>query len=216
MDLIKDLPEGLRRDIKRQLCLDLVKQVPLFHNLDNLILDNICDRVKPLVFSRNEKVIREGDPVQRMVFIVKGNLQSSQRLSRGMLATCTLGPGNFLGDELLSWCLRRPFVDRLPASSATFECIEDTEAFALDALDLRYITEHFRYKFANERLKRTARYYSSTWRTWAAVNIQLAWHRYRIRTRGMGIQPLEVGDPESRLWKYAAMFMSLRPQDHLE
>lgn len=216
MDLIKDLPEGLRRDIKRQLCLDLVKQVPLFHNLDNLILDNICDRVKPLVFSRNEKVIREGDPVQRMVFIVKGNLQSSQRLSRGMIATCTLGPGNFLGDELLSWCLRRPFVDRLPASSATFECIEDTEAFALDALDLRYITEHFRYKFANERLKRTARYYSSTWRTWAAVNIQLAWHRYRIRTRGMGIQPLEVGDPESRLWKYAAMFMSLRPQDHLE
>lgn len=216
MDLIKDLPEGLRRDIKRQLCLDLVKQVPLFHNLDNLILDNICDRVKPLVFSRNEKVIREGDPVQRMVFIVKGNLQSSQRLSRGMIATCTLGPGNFLGDELLSWCLRRPFVDRLPASSATFECIEDTEAFALDALDLQYITEHFRYKFANERLKRTARYYSSTWRTWAAVNIQLAWRRYRIRTRGMGIQPLQVGDPESRLWRYAAMFMSLRPQDHLE
>jgi len=33
-----------------------VVQVPLFHNLDELILDNICDRVKPLVFSKNEKV----------------------------------------------------------------------------------------------------------------------------------------------------------------
>ena len=31
-------------------------QVPLFHNLDDLILDNICDRVKPLVFSKDEKV----------------------------------------------------------------------------------------------------------------------------------------------------------------
>jgi hypothetical protein len=28
----------------------------LFHNLDDLILDNICDRVKPLVFSKDEKV----------------------------------------------------------------------------------------------------------------------------------------------------------------
>lgn len=56
MQIIKDLPEGLRRDIKRHLCLDLIKQVPLFHNLDDLILDNICDRVKPLVFSKGEKV----------------------------------------------------------------------------------------------------------------------------------------------------------------
>lgn len=216
MEMIKDLPEGLRRDIKRYLCLELIKQVPLFHNLDELILDNICDRVRPLVFSKNEKVIREGDPVQRMVFIVKGHLRSSQRLSKGMVATCTLGPGNFLGDELLSWCLRRPFVDRLPASSATFECVEPTEAFGLDAPSLRYITEHFRYKFANERLKRTARFYSSNWRTWAAVNIQLAWRRHRARAGGTPAQPPEDGDGERRLRLYAAVFMSIRPHDHLE
>lgn len=217
MEMIKDLPEGLRRDIKRYLCLDLIKQVPLFHNLDELILDNICDRVNPLVFSKNEKVIREGDPVQRMVFIVKGHLKSSQLLGKGVVATCMLGPGNFLGDELLSWCLRRPFVDRLPASSATFECVEATEAFGLDAPHLRYITEHFRYKFANERLKRTARYYSSNWRTWAAVNIQLGWRRYRARMRGgVVIEPPESGDNERRLRQYAAMFMSIRPHDHLE
>ncbi|KAG1341983.1 hypothetical protein COCNU_05G002120 [Cocos nucifera] len=163
--------------------------VPLFHSLDDLILDNICDRVKHLVFSKDERIIREGDPVQRMVFIVQGHLQSSQKLSEGMVATCMLGPGNFLGDELLSWCLRRPFIDRLPASSATFVCVEPTEAFGLDAHHLLYITEHFRYKFANDGLKRTARYYSSNWRTWAAVNIQLAWRRYKAKTRGVMIQP---------------------------
>lgn len=154
--------------------------------------------------------------MQRMVFIVKGHLQSSQPLSKGVIATCMLGPGNFLGDELLSWCLRRPFVDRLPASSSTFECVEPTEAFGLDAPDLRYITEHFRYKFANERLKRTARYYSANWRTWAAVNIQLAWRNYRKRTRGVVTEPLESGDSERRLRQYAAVFMSIRPHDHLE
>ncbi|KAJ8775271.1 hypothetical protein K2173_020275 [Erythroxylum novogranatense] len=216
--LISDLPEGLRRDIKRHLCLDLIKKVPLFHNLDELILDNICDRVKPMVFSKDEKVIREGDPVHRMVFVVRGRIKRSQRLSKGMVATSVLEPGGFLGDELLSWCLRRPFLDRLPASSATFVCLESTEAFGLDSNDLKYITDHFRYKFANERLKRTARYYSSNWRTWAAVNIQFAWRRYRVRTRGP-VNPVTVdngGGAESRLLQYAAMFMSIRPHDHLE
>ncbi|MED6127020.1 Cyclic nucleotide-gated ion channel 2 [Stylosanthes scabra] len=219
MELIKDLPEGLRRDIKRYLCLDLIKKVPLFHNLDDLILDNICDRVKPLVFSKDEKIIREGDPVPRMVFIVRGRIKRNQSLSKGMVASSILEPGGFLGDELLSWCLRRPFIDRLPASSATFVCLEPTEAFGLDCKHLRYITDHFRYKFANERLKRTARYYSSNWRTWAAVNIQFAWRRYRQRTRGP-VTPVREngggGGTERRLLQYAAMFMSIRPHDHLE
>uniref|UniRef100_A0ACD6A7Y9 Uncharacterized protein n=1 Tax=Avena sativa TaxID=4498 RepID=A0ACD6A7Y9_AVESA len=221
MEMIKDLPEGLRRDIKRYLCLELVKQVPLFHGMDELILDNICDRLRPLVFCSGEKVIREGDPVQRMVFILQGKLRSSQPLTKGVVATCVLGGGSFLGDELLSWCLRRPFLDRLPASSATFECVEAAQAFCLDAPDLRYITEHFRYKFANDKLKRTARYYSSNWRTWAAVNVQLAWKRYRARTMATaalippaGAEGTEDGD--RRLRHYAAMFMSLRPHDHLE
>ncbi|GJM96679.1 hypothetical protein PR202_ga13541 [Eleusine coracana subsp. coracana] len=216
MEMIKDLPEGLRRDIKRYLCLELVKQVPLFHGMDDLILDNICDRLRPLVFSSGEKVIREGDPVQRMVFILQGKLRSTQPLTKGVVATCMLGAGNFLGDELLSWCLRRPFVDRLPASSATFECVEAAQAFCLDAPDLRFITEHFRYKFANDKLKRTARYYSSNWRTWAAVNIQLAWRRYRARTAVPLVGGPGDDDGDRRLRHYAAMFMSLRPHDHLE
>ncbi|GMI68478.1 CYCLIC NUCLEOTIDE GATED CHANNEL 2, DEFENSE NO DEATH 1, CYCLIC NUCLEOTIDE-GATED CHANNEL 2 [Hibiscus trionum] len=217
MEIIKDLPEGLRRDIKRYLCLDLIKKVPLFHNLDDLILDNICDRVKPLVFSRDEKIIREGDPVQRMVFIVRGRIISSQSLSKGMVATSLIRPGGFFGDELLSWCLRRPFMDRLPASSATFVCVEPVEAFGLDANHLRYITDHFRYKFANEKLKRTARYYSSNWRTWAAVNIQLCWRRYRTRTKGPMISATQNGNSsDRRLLQYAALFMSIRPHDHLE
>lgn len=217
MELIKDLPEGLRRDIKRYLCLDLIKKVPLFHCLDDLILDNICDRVKPLIYCKDEKIMREGDPVQRMVFIVRGRIKSNQNLSKGLVATDILGPGAFLGDELLSWCLRRPFIHRLPASSATLVCLESIEAFGLDAYDLRYITEHFRYKFANESLRRTLRYHSSNWRTWAAVNIQFAWRKYVKRTRGSATHVAsQNGDPEKRLLQFAAMFMSFRPHDHLD
>ncbi|XP_075499655.1 cyclic nucleotide-gated ion channel 2-like [Primulina tabacum] len=217
LEFISDLPDGLRRDINRFLCLDLIKKVPLFHTLDDLILDNICDRAKPLVFSKDEKIIREGDPVQRIVFIVHGRVKRSQNLSRGILATNILESGTFFGDELLSWCLRRPFMERLPHSSAAFTCLESTEAFALEANHLRYITDHFRYKFVNERVRRTARYYSSNWRTWGAVNIQLAWRRYMQRSSHCSVgYGSGTADGDRRLRQYAIFFMSIRPRDHLE
>jgi cyclic nucleotide gated channel len=230
-EMISDLPEGLRRDIKRHLCLDLIKQVPLFDNVGDLILNNICERVQPLLFTKGEKILREGDPVQRMLFIVKGHLESTQKLSKGMVSTCMLGPGNFCGDELLSWCLRRPFLERLPPSSATFRSLEPTEAFGLDAQDLKYITEHFRYKFANEKYRRIARYYSSSWRTWAAVTIQLVWRKYKATSSlcnsssvasplftPQGINNLLTRSPSDQdlLRLYAAMFTSPKPNDHLE
>ena len=124
------------------------------------------------------QIQKEGDAVQRMLFVVRGHLQSSQLLRDGVKSCCMLGPGNFSGDELLSWCLRRPFVERLPPSSSTLVTLETTEAFGLDAQDVKYVTQHFRYTFVNEKVKRSARYYSPGWRTWAAVAVQLAWRRY--------------------------------------
>ncbi|RWV88441.1 hypothetical protein GW17_00049467, partial [Ensete ventricosum] len=124
-EMIQNFPEGLRRDIKYHLCLDLVRQIA-----------------------------REGDPVRRMLFIVRGHLQSSQALRDGIRSCCMLGPGNFSGDELLSWCLRRPFVERLPPSSSTLVTLEATEAFGLEAADVKYVTQHFRYTFTNEKVKR--------------------------------------------------------------
>lgn len=152
-----------------------------------------------------------------MVFVVRGRIKSNQNLRKGAIATDILGPGSFLGDVLLSWCLQRPFRHQLPASSATFQCLEPIEAFGLDAYDLHYITEHFRYKFANESLRRTLRYHSSTWRTWAAVHVQLAWRRYLERTRGsVNHVASQNGDTDKRLLQFAAMFMSFRPHDHLD
>ncbi|KAM3682900.1 hypothetical protein ACJW31_12G105700 [Castanea mollissima] len=215
MQLIKDLSDGLRRDIKRYLCIDLVKKVPLFQMLDDLILDNICDLVTPHIYGKGEKIIREGDPVQRMVFVVHGRVRRSQALNRGFIGTSMLQPGSFLGDELLSWCLRRPFIDRLPSSSASFVCVESIEAYCLEADQLRYITDHFRYQFASDRLRRTMRYYSSNWRTWAAVTIQIAWRSNRTRTKGTVSPMMHNRGTESLLRHYTVYFMSLKPQDHL-
>ncbi|KAI8006289.1 Cyclic nucleotide-gated ion channel 4 [Camellia lanceoleosa] len=218
-EMIRNLPEGLRRDIKYHLCLDLVRQVPLFQHMDNLVLENICDRVKSLIFTKGETITREGDPVQRMLFVVRGHLQSSQELRDGVKSCCMLGPGNFSGDELLSWCLRRPFVERLPPSSSTLLTLETTEAFGLEAEDVKYVTQHFRYTFVNEKVKRSARYYSPGWRTWAAVAIQLAWRRYKHRLTLTSLSFIRPRRPlsrcssfgEDRLRLYTALLTSPKP-----
>lgn len=218
-EMIRNLPEGLRRDIKYHLCLDLVRQVPLFQHMDNLVLENICDRVKSLIFTKGEMISREGDPVQRMLFIVRGHLQSSQVLRDGVKSCCMLGPGNFSGDELLSWCLRRPFVERLPPSSSTLVTLETTEAFGLEAEDVKYVTQHFRYTFVNDKVKRSARYYSPGWRTWAAVAIQLAWRRYKHRLTLTSLSFIRPRRPlsrcsslgEDRLRLYTALLTSPKP-----
>ncbi|MCO5573222.1 hypothetical protein L7F22_026991 [Adiantum nelumboides] len=219
-EMIDCLPEGLRRDIKQQLSLDLVRQVPLFERMDNLVLKNICERLKPHLYVKDELVIREGDPVQRMIFIVRGHLLSSHALSNGDSSVCCLGPGNFCGDELLTWCLKRPFVERLPPSFATLKSVDVTEAFGLEAQDFKFVTEHFRYKFINENLKRTARYYSSGWRTWAAVSIQLAWRRYQVKKAKLPtVEAVEMSRSLSErdpIRLYAAMFSSHKPQDNLQ
>lgn len=224
-EMIKNLPEGLRRDIKYHLCLDLVRQVPLFQHMDDLVLENICDRVKSLIFTKGETITREGDPVQRMLFVVRGHLQSSQVLRDGVQSCCMLGPGNFSGDELLSWCLRRPFIERLPPSSCTLVTLETTEAFGLEADDVKYVTQHFRYTFVNDKVKRSARYYSPGWRTWAAVAIQLAWRRYRHRLTLTSLSFIRPRRPlsrcsslgEDRLRLYTALLTSPKPnQDHFD
>ncbi|XP_062077921.1 cyclic nucleotide-gated ion channel 4 [Humulus lupulus] len=217
--MIRNLPEGLRRDIKYHLCLDLVRQVPLFQHMDDLVLENICDRVKSLIFTKGETITREGDPVQRMLFVVRGHLQSSQVLRDGLKSFCMLGPGNFSGDELLSWCLRRPFIERLPPSSSTLITLETTEAFGLEAEDVKYVTQHFRYTFVNEKVKRSARYYSPGWRTWAAVAIQLAWRRYKHRLTLTSLSFIRPRRPlsrcsslgEDRLRLYTALLTSPKP-----
>ncbi|CAK9876179.1 unnamed protein product [Sphagnum jensenii] len=231
---VRDLPVGLRRDIKRHLCLDLVRQVPLFDQMDDLVLNNICERLKPLLFIKGEKVLNAGDPVRQMLFIVRGHMQSEYHMHpSNRTSTCILGPGNFCGDELISWCLSKPRNDCLPLSMVTLTTLDLTEVFGLEAQDLRYITKHFPFKFANDQLKHTARYYSSSWRMWAAATVQLAWRRHKARcspnpSGALNFAECSVSPNDAlqnsnltrsqrdRLRFYTAIFTSPKPQDNLE
>nr|XP_027101144.1 protein CNGC15b-like [Coffea arabica]XP_027101145.1 protein CNGC15b-like [Coffea arabica]XP_027107671.1 protein CNGC15b-like [Coffea arabica]XP_027107680.1 protein CNGC15b-like [Coffea arabica] len=190
--LLEGLPLDLRRDIKRHLCYDLVRRVPLFDQMDERMLDAICERLKPALCTQGTCLVREGDPVNEMLFIIRGNLDSytTNGGRTGFFNSCRIGPGDFCGEELLTWALDpRPSVI-LPSSTRTVKAISEVEAFALIAEDLKFVAGQFR-RLHSKQLRHKFRFYSHQWRAWAACFIQAAWRRYNKRKSLSELRSLE-------------------------
>ncbi|XP_027343380.1 protein CNGC15c-like [Abrus precatorius] len=201
--LLKGLPVDLRRDIKRHLCLDLVRGVPLFDQMDERTLDAICERLKPALCTEGTYLVREGDPVNEMLFIIRGHLDSYTTNGGrvGFFNSCLIGPGDFCGEELLTWALDpRPSVI-LPSSTRTVKAISEVEAFALIAEDLKFVASQFR-RLHTKQLRHKFRFYSHQWRTWAACFIQVAWRRHKKRKEASQLRERErenvqVAEPQT-------------------
>lgn len=180
--LVQSLPKDLRRDIKRHLCLALVKQVPLFANMDERLLDAICERLKPALYTEHTSIVREEDPVDEMLFIIRGRLESvtTDGGRIGFFNRSFLKEGDFCGEELLTWALDPKSGSNLPTSTRTVKALTEVEAFALFAEELKFVASQFR-RLHSRQVQHTFRFYSQQWKTWAACFIQAAWRRYTRR-----------------------------------
>nr|XP_027083480.1 protein CNGC15b-like [Coffea arabica] len=193
--ILRGLPLDLRRDIKRHLCLDLVRRVPIFDQMDECTLDAICERLKPVLCTPGTCLVREGDPVNEMLFIIRGHLDSYTTGGgrTGFFNSCRLTPSDFCGEELLTWALDpRPSII-LPSSTRTVTAITEVEAFALVSEDVKFVASQFR-KLHSKQLRHTFRYHSHQWRTWAACFIQAAWFRYKRRKEAAVLKAREKLD----------------------
>lgn len=178
-NLINNLPKDLRRDIKRHLCLALLMRVPMFEKMDEQLLDAMCDRLKPVLHTEESCIVREGDPVSEMLFIMRGKLLTvtTNGGRTGFFNSEYLKAGDFCGEELLTWALDPHSSSNLPISTRTVQTLSEVEAFALKADDLKFVASQFR-RLHSKQIRHTFRFYSQQWRTWAACFIQAAWRRY--------------------------------------
>ncbi|KAK3155493.1 hypothetical protein QOZ80_2BG0203920 [Eleusine coracana subsp. coracana] len=180
--ILQALPADLRRDIKRHLCLGLVRRVPFFSQMDDQLLDAICERLVSALCTKGTYIVREGDPVTEMLFIIRGKLESSTTNGgrTGFFNSITLKPSDFCGEELLGWALVPKPTTNLPSSTRTVRALIEVEAFSLQAEDLKFVASQFR-RLHSKKLQHTFRYYSHHWRTWGSCFIQAAWRRYKRR-----------------------------------
>ncbi|GKU96667.1 hypothetical protein SLEP1_g9878 [Rubroshorea leprosula] len=177
--LINCLPRDLRRDIKHHLCLDLLMRVPMFEKMDEQLLDAMCDRLKPVLYTEKSYIEREGDPVEEMLFIIRENLVSTTTNGRitGFFNAVNLKAGDFCGEALLTWALDPQSSSYLPISTRTVQALSEVEAFALLGDDLKFVASQYR-RLHSKQLQHIFRFYSVQWKTWAASFIQAAWRRY--------------------------------------
>ena len=109
-------------------------------------MDAMCDRLKPVLYTETSFIVREGDPVDEMLFVMRGNLltMTTNGGRTGFFNSFFLKAGDFCGEELLTWALDPNSSSSLPSSTRTAKAITDVEAFALGAEDLKFVASQFR------------------------------------------------------------------------
>lgn len=142
--LINHLPKDLGREIKYELCLELLKKVGKFGKWKRALLEDLCDFVEPVTYMEHSYIVHEGDPIDKVLFVVQGNLQT---YNSGNVTTASPGTDNYLkdgdicGEELVAWaqdaCTRiNHFSSDLPTSTGTIQSLTKVDAFVLTADDL--------------------------------------------------------------------------------
>ncbi|KAG4952698.1 hypothetical protein JHK85_046565 [Glycine max] len=181
--LMENLPEDLQRDIRRHL-FKFVKKIRLFALMDEPILDAICERLRQKTYIKGSKILSQGGLVEKMVFVVRGKLESIGEDGTRI----PLSEGDSCGEELLTWYLEHSSVStdgrkvRLPGqrlvSNRTVRCLTNVESFSLSASDIEEVTILFTRFLRSPCVQGALRYESPYWRSLAATRIQVAW-RYR-------------------------------------
>ena len=106
-------------------------------NEKEYLLQLICEFLKPLYYNEDNYIIREGEPLNVMLFITQGNVwcfkTSNGEDSEG--PQC-IEKGEFYGEELLHWGFKfngsfSPKLSDFPISTKTVKTFTKVEAFAL-------------------------------------------------------------------------------------
>ncbi|KAE8077862.1 hypothetical protein FH972_016381 [Carpinus fangiana] len=143
-NILSHLPIELGRKIKRYICLPMLRKVPQLQGKGEQLLQLICDYLKPMYYNQHCYIVREGEPLDAMLFITQGIIWNftTSTINAERSAKC-IEKGSFYGEELLEWGLEcsaaLPNLSNLPISLKTAKTHTKVEAFALMANDLRTI-----------------------------------------------------------------------------
>jgi cyclic nucleotide gated channel len=118
----------------------------MFEQMDEHLLDAMCDNLKPVLYTEMSFVVNEGDPVDKMLFIMRGNIltMTTNGGRTGFFTSNYLKAGDFCGEELLTWTLDPNSSPSLPISMRTVQAKKDVEAFSLMAGALKCVASQFR------------------------------------------------------------------------
>ncbi|KAK1550309.1 hypothetical protein Q3G72_017027 [Acer saccharum] len=149
------LPMDVGNNLKSELGLELIKKVERFRRWSDTSLLHLCDCVKPVVYDERTRIVREGDPINGMLFVLHGKLWN---FSSAASSTNNVPPhdwrkeflkdGHFWGEEIVNWVQYESSSSSSSnklISQTTIQALTKVEAFVLRADDLK--------KLFNEKAK---------------------------------------------------------------
>ncbi|XP_031263861.1 cyclic nucleotide-gated ion channel 1-like isoform X2 [Pistacia vera] len=120
--IFNGLPEKLRRKMSYELCKDLLEKVEQFKGLSEEKMNALREHVRPVFFPRRSRIIREGDAIDEMIFVVQGRLWSyTSRSDGGNQRNEYWTNGDTCGEELVDWLQADPCNSDLPISVKTIQ-----------------------------------------------------------------------------------------------
>ncbi|KAK1550006.1 hypothetical protein Q3G72_012233 [Acer saccharum] len=133
----------------------VVYLVERFRRWSDTSLLHLCDCIKPVVYDERTHIVREGDPINEMLFVLHGKLWN---FSSAASSTNNVPPhdwrkeflkdGDFWGEEIVNWVQDESSSssssDKL-ISQTTIQALTNVEAFVLRIDDLK--------KLFNEKAK---------------------------------------------------------------
>ncbi|KAG2700642.1 hypothetical protein I3760_06G008300 [Carya illinoinensis] len=170
------LSEEIRRRIKINLCLPLLRRVPIFENESEEFLSKItCTKhLKHVHYNQNNLIVREGKSLNKIIFVLKGTVCSCT--SNHDNKTVCPEKCDLIGESLVEWVLESPKQSNPPLSTRNFKCLTEVEAFCLTARDLKDIISQNWWKFSE--LRNNTQFDSKQLNHFAATSIQRVWRRH--------------------------------------
>ncbi|CAL9027682.1 unnamed protein product, partial [Prunus brigantina] len=169
-----------QRRIMRLLSLNLLKKVPMLENMNENVLKAICEHLKLVKYSEDKYIVREGEPLDKMLFITQGTAWSYPTNASGSSAIKCLVKGDFYGEELLNWASELTSFSEFPKSTRIVKAHTKVEAFAIRANNLNIVVSTFWWHFS-KRLGHIEESQLERWQHLAACSIQAKWRRRHAR-----------------------------------
>ncbi|XP_048429612.1 cyclic nucleotide-gated ion channel 1-like [Pyrus x bretschneideri] len=148
------LPLQLTKHMKRYLFLATLRKLPGLENIDRQVLEKIMKHLEPVSYADGTYIIREGEPLDRMLFITQGIALAYKTGTTGgesgSSSTTHIAKGEVYGKELMAWAATSTPFSGLPISDQTVKSHEKVEVFAIRAARLKRIVSKFPTDFNTE------------------------------------------------------------------
>ncbi|KAK9907218.1 hypothetical protein M0R45_038286 [Rubus argutus] len=152
-NILSILPSAHSKYIKRYLRLATLKKVPMLQTVGVKLLKAISVHLEPVDYPEDSCIFREGDRINKMIFITHGTVQTYRTNGKGgKFGSKFLEKGDFYGaDELLEWASKFSSFDNLPTSMRMVKPVTKVEAFELSADDLKSVAIKYWWHFTHNK-----------------------------------------------------------------